>query len=751
MAESYEENLRRLARARGIAEGYENVQGEHIVPRNEDLIAVLEAMGTPASSAEEVDRALEKLREEEERRLFPRPVLVLSPSEPPRFPFRLPRGAEPEDYRLLLHTERGERIEWDGKLFSRRDAIKNEESLFDSSAFDYYEATASRGIPEGMHRLKLQEKRADTDPAREEECLLLIRPERCYIDPEIEKGKRLGLSVQLYALRSRRNAGVGDFADLETLITELRPRGFDVFGLNPLHCLFTAHPEHISPYSPSSRFFLNPAYIALERVPDWAECDRARALHDSAEFQDVLQREKEEKIINYPLILEKKQELLKLLFQSFLENHRDENTRRYRSFRAYLKIGGEKLQRHVLHEAAYEYFKRSAELYGIRQWPEEFHDPDSEASRAFARENPEWLLYYAYLQWNASLQFRAANRHARRNGALLYLDLAVGAEPGGSEAWEAGHVYSSRASSGAPPDPFAPQGQDWGLATPIPAAMREERYEHFRELLHANMPHGGIVRMDHAMQLQRIYWTIRSGDASRGAYVNYPLEELLAVLAQESARRRCTFIGEDLGTLPPGFSEQTRRNGIFSWKVLYFEKWGAGNFRPPEECPPYAAAAINTHDLPTLAGYRRGNDIRAREDIGIFTPEESERQFQERETDIAALRAMARERGAAPPVDEASGDSRDFGGSGGSGEEEDDFAFFSEFHRLLFSSGGLLKIASLHDLLGETEQPNLPGTTSEYPNWSLRYPGVMEEWPNDRLLQRRLGELEALREELSRR
>lgn len=294
----------------------------------------------------------------------------------------------------------------------------------------------------------------------------------------------------------------------------------------------------------------------------------------------------------------------------------------------------------------------------------------------------------------------------------LNLDLAVGADASGAETWGDRTIYALHASAGAPPDPFAPEGQSWGLAPMIPHRLRERAYAPYIEVLRANMPEDGILRLDHAVQLFRLYWACADG---RGAYVTYPHEELLAILCLESRRRRCVIVGEDLGTVPENVREELARRHILSWRVAYFEKDEAGEFVAPEAYPENSIATLNTHDLPTLRGYWNYSDIRLRENLGKFTGVEAQHERKQRRADRRRLLAALQERGY---IDATTA-------------TDDDAQYSAKLrdalHAYLAAAGSQLRIFSLHDLLNESAQPNLPGTVHEYPNWSLSYSKSVEE------------------------
>ncbi len=381
--------------------------------------------------------------------------------------------------------------------------------------------------------------------------------------------------MQIYALRSQRNWGAGDFTDLKTLIDLAARVGAGIVGVNPVHALFPHNPAHASPYSPSSRLFLNVFCLDVEAVPDFAECDAARSRVADPEFQARLRALRATEWVEYREVGEIKLGVLEQLYLNFRERHLAVGDQHAHAFRAFQAEGGAALRRQALFEALQRHFHgNDPSIWGWPEWPEPYRDPAAEAVAQFAVEQAEQVEFFEYLQWQAELQLEAASRRSWEHalGVGLYQDLALGVDRGGGEAWANQGLYALGASMGAPPDDFNLHGQDWGLPPMIPAQLVDAAYAPFIATLRANMRHAGALRIDHVMGLMRLFWIPAGGTPEAGAYVAYPLDDLFGIVALESQRNRCLVIGEDLGTVPDAVREAMARYGALMYRLLYFEK-----------------------------------------------------------------------------------------------------------------------------------------------------------------------------------
>ena len=509
---------------------------------------------------------------------------------------------------------------------------------------------------------------------------VLVAPPRAYLPG----GDRMwGLAVQLYTLRSQRNWGIGDFGDLDRICRIAGDAGASLVGINPLHASHRSDPEAASPYAPTSRRFLNWLAIDVEAVPEAIDPDVQTYI---ASVADDLEALRAKPFVDYTGVSMVKAPALKLCFAA-LSGARTE------AFAAYVAAGGEELRRFAIHETLVARYGRNS-----AQWPEELRAGTSAATTAFAREEARALEFSMYLQWCAREQLDTVAMAARAHGVALYRDLAVGVESGGAEAWD-NSDYVTSATVGAPPDLLNTQGQDWGLPPLSPATLERDAYAAFAGLLADNMLDAGALRIDHAMSLMRLFWIPRGARPAEGAYVSYPFDDLLAIVARESVRAHCMVIGEDLGTVPPGFRDKMSANNILSYRILLFERDGSGAFLPPEAYPELALAATGTHDLPPLAGWLEGDDIALHERLGLIDGETARQTRASRESGVSQLRAAL----------VAGGDLREF--------QPDTEAVVLGAYRYLARSPARIVMVQIEDVVGERTPVNIPGTNLEYPNW----------------------------------
>ena len=526
-----------------------------------------------------------------------------------------------------------------------------------------------------------------------------IEPGPCYRPELLEKGGRVwGFGVQLYGVRSERNWGIGDLTDLRVLVETAAGFGAALVGVNPLHA------AHVSPYYPSSRHALNTIYLDVESISEFGQCAQAQQLVKSKEFQERLRALREQELVDYDGVRSAKMQVLELLYACF----RHDRARRKR-FAEFQKESPKGLRDYALYEALREELGSG----GWQSWPEGFKDPASPQVRKFSRTQAQRVEFHAYLQWNARLQLDLAQRRAQALGMPigLYFDLALGSDRGGAEVWSDHAAYATDASIGAPPDEFNPRGQDWGLPPYAPRALRAAAYRPFVDLLRANMPLGGALRLDHVMALARLYWIPLGHKPDKGGYVNYPLHDLLGLLAQESRRNRCMVIGEDLGTVTAELRKALNEAGVLSYRPLLFEKDPKGEFCPPAAYPRDALVCASTHDLPTWRGYWEGWDLDLREKLGLTVDLQKERSL--REQDKQKLkRALERE-------------GFDTSAAGA--------------HAFLARSPSKVLMVQPEDVFEVLEQANLPGTVDEHPNWRRKLPVALERWKSDARMQTLAG------------
>lgn len=594
----------------------------------------------------------------------------------------------------------------------QKDFLPQEQEYIDERIVDgrrllRYRLRFPFNLPHGYHQLSVT--LANTDSVQ---CHLIVAPVDCFQPQTLSESRRLwGLSIQLYTLRSTRNWGIGDFTDLEELVTLAGAQGAAFVGLNPLHALFPANPQHVSPYSPSSRLFLNYIYLDVTAVHDYYEHDEPQALVNSDDFQSRLTKLRESELVDYPAVAELKLEVLRLLYKGFVTKHINASTTRAKSFQAFLDEQGGDLVEQAAYDAIYSrFFTQDWQAGTWRRWPESYKHPDHEQVLKFVQSNVDEIRFYQYLQWLSDEQLASVQRTAVEAGMAigLYRDLAVGVDGGGAEAWAEQTSYSFEASVGAPPDPLALHGQDWGLPPLNPHRLRENGYSTFVKVMRSNMRHCGALRIDHVMSLFRLWWVPRGDIATHGAYVYYPLQDLLGILALESQRNRCLVIGEDLGTVPNEIRAALPEANVYSYKVAYFEKDDHDRFKPPQDYVHRAMATVTTHDLPTLAGWWEGVDLEIRDELKLFpTDEIRESEYASRDHDRVVLLEALQQAGNLPE-----GMGTDPGETPKITRE-----LSTAVHVQLANSNAALMVVQPEDLILMRKPVNVPGTTGEYPNW----------------------------------
>jgi len=701
------ELIERLARLRGIGDAYYDYRGQLRSFDAQTKSAILSAMGERTGDRDALAAAVAGLETARSRMLMP----PLAAANGPRIGLDLNVSA----------TEFGASLLWSLRLEdgTRSDGVASTADLPELWCGDVEGTWMTRRrfelppeLPPGYHELE-----ARMAGGARHRCLLIISPPHCFEPPAITAGRRLwGVSLQLYSIRSRQNWGIGDFSDLQNVVRWFAARGAGFIGLNPLHALFTADPRLASPYSASDRHFLNALYIAVPAVAEYAACAAAQALAADASFERRIDALRGAGMVDYVGVAALKFEVLALLHRQFRESHIAARTPRAAAFHEFVSAGGASLQRYARFDALDRHFRRTqGTAAGWMSWPQEYRDADGAAAAGFAAENPEAIEFFLYMQWLADQQLHDAQSLARRLGMAigLYGDYAVGAHGSGAEIWADPGNYRLAAEIGAPPDRLAQNGQGWGIPPPDPQAMQRQCLQGFARLIRANMRHYGALRLDHVMALFRLWWVPAGASPAAGAYVHYPLQQLAAVLALESARAACLVVGEDLGVVPEEVRAAMRGYGLYHYKVMWFEKENGG-FRPPEAYPRRSLATVSTHDLATIRGYWEGLDIELRERLKLYPHAEAcAQEFLEREADRGALLAALHDQGIAPPAPVLP-------------QEAYTPLLAQALHRFLARSGAALAALQLEDLLGMSAPVNVPGTNEEYPNWRRKMSADVE-------------------------
>jgi (1->4)-alpha-D-glucan 1-alpha-D-glucosylmutase len=691
--------LEQLAALYGIAIEFDDVSGQRRVASDATLIALLAEFDVDASTPEHVEAAWHAALAAGWREPLP-PVAAVAAGATP-WKLRLRLDASVCTLRWTLEEENSARHDGVAEASALATTAQAE---FDGLSFRECELVFAFALPAGYHTLTI-----DGLPGK---TLVVAAPAHCYRIPQLgDSGRVWGPAVQLYALRSEHNWGIGDFGDLARLVETWGERGAGIIGLNPLHALFPHNPAHASPYSPSSRSRLNVLYIDVEALEDLRECEAAQRRVRSAEFQARLASLRAVPLIDHRGVAAAKFEILELLYAHFRERHLALQSERAREFQAFCERGGEALRQHALFEAIQAYLHATdASVWGWPVWPIEYRDHASVAAQAFERAHLERVEWYEYLQWQAERQLARASASCQARGLAvgLYLDLAVSVDRAGSDTWMQREIFAVAASVGAPPDAMNLNGQGWGLPPLRPDRQRASAYRGFVSTLRENMRYAGALRIDHVMGLMRLFWIPADKTASDGAYVHYRLDEMLAIVALESERNRCMVIGEDLGTVADEVRAALARYEVLSYRLLYFERREGGEFKPSAEYPRDALVTVSTHDLPTLAGWWQGDDLRLRLALKLYPNEASyEKQFVDRSQDRMRLLLALRRADLLPP-----GITVEL-----TAPQELTPALVDAIHAFVAAAPSRVMVMQIEDALGMVEQANLPGTTEEHPNW----------------------------------
>ena len=729
--------LAALAERVGIAADYYDVAGILHVTSDDTRRAILAAMGFAVDSAASLTQALREWDE--------------APWQRPCDPVRILRDGEagvPLSCCLALEDgkEGAVAVEWqvhdeanamvqEGQAGPGLSAV--EVRFLQGHRHVRVEIPAPQGLSLGYYTLTM---RAEGLVAGVGTMRLIVAPRQCYVPPSLEANQRLwGLALQLYSLSSDRNWGCGDFTDLGRIVEWAgQELGAGVIGLNPLHALRNTAPYHISPYAPSSRLYLNELYIDLERLPEFHGSEEAQRQFHDLEFQATLRARRESRLVDYDAIATAKRTMLDLAYRQFLieaysgeEPHLQPNTPRARLLERFIQSEGMPLEWY----ATFQTLEEERQLIqstsaSWHDWPKQFLAP-GQAVREYAQRHRRRIRFFQYIQWVASEQLNEIRETTEKLAMPigLYHDLALGADRNGAEAWAYQSVLAFGADCGCPPDPLGPEGQNWGLSPINPHALRASGYELLIRLLRNNFRSGGAIRLDHVMAFCRLFWIPRGRPASEGTYVQYPFEDLLAIVALESIRSKTLVIGEDLGTVPDWVREQLAKARVLSYRVFYFEHGADGVWKSPGDYPALSLAVATTHDLPTLAGFWSGEDLQVRAGLGAFPDDAAHRQtWDERQRAKGGILSALKRENLLP-----TGVTEDLATAPVMTTE-----LCHAIHLYLARTPSYIVLANLEDGLGELSQTNLPGTVDSHPNWTRKYALRVDEILADERL-RQLG------------
>ncbi|HEY4090635.1 MAG TPA: 4-alpha-glucanotransferase [Luteibacter sp.] len=630
------------------------------------LRAVLRALGLPADTTDDVEASLQRVEQERSGASLPR-MITADAGTPIEVP-AAPRG----------------RV-W--KLLGEGNVLLSEGELPSS------EIRIPAPAEPGYYTLYLDDA----------EVIIAVAPPRAFGVGDIKDVRRpWGMAVQVSGLRRPNDGGIGDFTALSICARAAAEKGADALAISPVHALFAAAPERYSPYAPSSRLFLNGLYVDPAQTSGE---QTVRAVIDTHNLRQELAELEWLELIDWPRAARARMTILRSVYEwasvDFAHGER---------FTAFRREQGEALERHARFEALHADFTAHGRPGGWQGWPVAFHDPASPEVALFAREHSREVGFHAWLQWLAAQGLADAQKAARTAGMKIGLiaDLAVGADSGGSHAWAHQAEMLKGLSVGAPPDALNRLGQDWGLTTFSPRGLRETGFRGFIGMLRAALAYAGGVRIDHILGLKRLWMVPHGAGATEGAYVRYPMQDLLRLIALESHLHRAVIIGEDLGTVPADFRQAIGEKGVLGIRVLWFERATDGGFIAPREWSDKAMATTSTHDIPTVAGWWSGRDIDWRARTGLNDPAIDE--VAQRDVDRHRLwRAMYASNSAynaeSPPA------------------PDDISPVVVAAAKHIAQAPSPIAIFPVEDILGLHEQPNLPGPTDAvHPNWRRRMP-----------------------------
>lgn len=698
--------IEKLANQVGFHNSYVNSFGNQVFATDESRSSLLQAMGFNVSSNEAIEKECLKLTNQSWLDLL-QPTEIIK-SEAPNYFIKVSLPSEMINSVLSysITLEDGELVKGESDLSTLKSI---EQKSINGKEYQKLLVEIPK-LVEGYHEMYAAIEASGKKLTAKNS--LIIAPKTGYSPKDAAEYKMWGLAAQLYSLKTKNSWGIGDFGDLNTMVKAAGKKGVSTIGLNPLHPLYPGNPAHRSPYSPTSRTFLNTLYIDVTRVPNFETCSEAKKIVLSEDFQTQIKQANNQEHIDYQHVAHLKYQILDLLHQDF-RKHAQQDTSESKAFAAFKTKMGESLLLLATFDALYEHFRKiDFNAFGWTSWPEEYQDHNSQAVKEFQNSHAERIDYFMFTQWLADSQLSEVSKTAKDSGMALglYLDLAVGCDGGGADVWSNRSLYVSGGSVGAPPDATNLLGQDWGLTPINPLELRRQGFKPFIEALRSNMRHAGAIRIDHVLGYMRQYWVAPGKKADEGIYITFPFEDLLRIIALESSRDNCVVIGEDLGTTPEGFGEIMAAAGLLSYKILFFERWESGLFLRPEHYPEQAMVTVSTHDLPTLASWWTGNDLKWRNNLNLYPNEEMSQQDKEnRVLDRERLIAALIDLGVLKPEEAPQ-----------KAPATMNCQLEEAVQSYLAKSPCRIQMIPLEDALGMHEQVNIPGTIDEHPNWLQR-------------------------------
>jgi len=678
-----------LASLHGVQTSYRDMHGNRCFAPPDALLALLQGLGAPVAGQTDVDDAIRARINEIALEWVPK-VIVAWDGEPDHVTIRIPLGVLPTHaigprLQYTLHLDNGDI--WSGNVpVDQTRTLRQVRCGYEVSVLKAF--LPRRVIPRGYHDLTvLIGHRAFRS--------LVIAAPTCSYQPSADRSRELGVFAPIYALKSERNWGVGDFADAEALVAWVADHGGSMFGTLPFLAAYLDHPCDPSPYTPISRLFWNELFVDVTRLPELSECGEAQELVGSDLFQSSLRLVRDARFVDYAGVMRLKRSVMLMLSRQV----RESGTGRLDAVRTYVE--------RTTDLAEYSQFRATTTARNAvwTQWQSPLHDTEFDRDEEF---------YHQYCQFVANEQIEGLTKRCSIEGAELYLDFPLGVHAEGFDAWRYQSLFARGATVGAPPDPVFTTGQNWGFHPVLPDAQRREGYSYFIASLRHQMRHAGMLRIDHVMGLHRMYWIPKGFLKSEGTYVHYPSAEIYAILVLESHRSQTALVGENLGIVPGYVDQAMRRHGLAGMNVAYWEiASDPDGALQRMAANPVAVASLNTHDMFPFAAFWNALDADKRHELGMITSEQADLERWVRGELRNRLTNYLRDHG-----HEITGESDTAGALRG-------------MLALLGQSDARWLMITLEDLWLETSPQNIPDTVSEHPNWRQKTRLSLEELIRD--------------------
>lgn len=692
--------------------------------------AILKSLGFLADTDAEIEASFLKLQQEKYDSLIDKTfVLTTAEQEDFFFSIRVMENKVPLSIVWQITTESGEVFEDEVSL----DALEKTQELVGEKIYYTYILGLTLALEMGYHTLSVELKGKGV----KENASLIIVPEKCYLPDVLDGDKKVfGYPVQLYSLKSQNNWGIGDYTDLKKLVDIAIKTGASFIGVNPLTALFFDNPDDASPYFPNSRLFLNPLYVDMEAIAEAKDNQDFEELKECKIFQSYLTEARTGDKVDYQKVAAIKKQAFKILFKKFrADNFDDEGialTKRGQAFDAFVQEKGQALESFAVFQTLRNHASKNKTSMMWREWQKDFQNPKNSAIQAFIKKNEMSILRVYYQQFVAFEQFDSVLKKIEKLPLGLYTDMPVGVSDNSAEVWTNQDVFMQGVTTGAPPDTFNLNGQDWSLAPFNPRMLKQTGFKAFINVIQSAMKGAGAVRIDHAFGLMRLYLRVQG---ATGAYLTYPFKELTGIMALESHRNKTVVIAEDLGTAPDGFSKAMMDLNAFSFKIMHYQQDWQG-LMAPQMYDPCSLIATGTHDLPSYVGFFKGLDL----ELGLEKKTISLEQYQ------AHKENRKREKQLFFEAFEKQGFDMN--------ETKEDFiisqqvpAFFiPSIYAYLAKTKSKILLVRPEDVFEMEAQFNLPGTYMEHPNWRYKLPISLEDMLKDKRLKK---VVEILKEERS--